>query len=275
MPAIDIKDPHHILFTSKIDPDGFIEQCRKIIAWRKNGLTPEQLLGIEDLASADVQTIKKSFKLLALRFHPDKAPDKKEAAEAFSVLKDAHVYLLYQKGDLSKDVIKNNPFNETDAAIEEKYRLLIHTKLLPLIGTYFYHLVNDPIDRHVDVKTKKDIARQLVRCLVDDYANDLDIKASQRVYNFYRTLDAGVLKLQAHRDHEWILFVRNTLIVAGILLTGILPGLIALAVYANTGITEMKSCLFWRSKGANVVDKLMDERPDVSMDMEHNIPNQI
>ncbi|XP_071368966.1 dnaJ homolog subfamily C member 5-like [Centroberyx affinis] len=55
-----------------------------------------QVLGLEKGCSHD--DIKKSYRKLALRFHPDKNPDNPEAAEKFKELNSAHAVL----SDLSK-----------------------------------------------------------------------------------------------------------------------------------------------------------------------------
>uniref|UniRef100_A0A096MAS4 DnaJ homolog subfamily C member 5B n=1 Tax=Poecilia formosa TaxID=48698 RepID=A0A096MAS4_POEFO len=55
-----------------------------------------QILGLEKGCSHD--DIKKSYRKLALRFHPDKNPDNPEAAEKFKELNNAHSVLA----DLSK-----------------------------------------------------------------------------------------------------------------------------------------------------------------------------
>jgi curved DNA-binding protein CbpA len=109
-----LTDHQHALFTRLTDPEGFMEQCDKIINFRTKKLTASKLLGIDNLLTVNVQEIKKSFRLLALRFHPDKAPDKEAAEKAFCILTDAYDYLRYQKKELSRDAIENNIFNQAE-----------------------------------------------------------------------------------------------------------------------------------------------------------------
>lgn len=111
MPVCSITDRRHFLFTSKPDPAGFIEQCKKIQNVDAYRVRPEKILGIEQLSTATASDIKSAYKRLALRFYPDKAPDKKLAHDVFPILTDACRYLLYKKKALSDEDIENNVFH--------------------------------------------------------------------------------------------------------------------------------------------------------------------
>lgn len=66
------------------------------------------LLGIKDPSIISMQEIKKAFRYLILRFHPDKS----EAEKVFYILKDAYEYVQYQKKELAEKDIQNNIFRE-------------------------------------------------------------------------------------------------------------------------------------------------------------------
>jgi hypothetical protein len=67
--------------------------------------------------------------------------------------------------------------------------------------------------------------------------------------------------IEQHRDPQWKRYVRNCLVVAGILLTGVVPGLLMLALYSDTG--NNRSAFFWRSKGENLVNECLSLRPEM------------
>ena len=87
----------------------------------------------------------------------------------------------------------------------------------------------------------------------------------ERVGKFYKKLNEFEAGLKEHRDPKWQRFLVNAIVIGGIIATGILPGLAALAVYTKTGNKEGKSFLFWRSHGKNIIKKMEnanDSSPD-------------
>jgi curved DNA-binding protein CbpA len=103
----------HVLFTTKPEPAGFYEQCDKIMQWSSYHFTAQALLGISDIESTSSQEINKAYKLLILRFHPDKHPNTEVSSTIFSILKDALNYVLYQKGELTITDMQSNRFVAT------------------------------------------------------------------------------------------------------------------------------------------------------------------
>lgn len=89
-----------------------------------------------------------------------------------------------------------------------------------------------------------------------------------RLRSFYKNLDTIEAELKKHRDADWERYCQNALIAAGILLSGIVPGLIALAIYTHVGYSSTKSLYFWQSSGQNVVSTMNKYRKelDISID---------
>ena len=57
--------------------------------------------------SANQRTIKKSFKSLALRFHPDKNPDNEFAEDQFKEINEAYGILNDEQSKARYDLIRN------------------------------------------------------------------------------------------------------------------------------------------------------------------------
>ena len=141
---------------------------------------------------------------------------------------------------------------------EKQNLALITDKLAPLTKKYLMHLNNSYVNCSGRAKELADTKITIVIKLLDNLREDTqqNLKPSERVKNFFKELDRAESKLQEHRDPAWKRYATNALICAGILISGILPGLVALAVYANTGEKEGKSMSFWTSHGKNVVNEL-------------------
>jgi hypothetical protein len=142
------------------------------------------------------------------------------------------------------------PADEKPQFDESEYDLLIN-KLQKLLSDYSEHLVN--------ASEKSEIVMILRGTLKDEVK-----KPSECVASFYMKLNEFEGKLKEHRDPAWKRFVMNALVLGGILISGILPGLIALSIYVNTGNKTGKSMLFWESRGAGLVKELKAEEPKVS-----------
>ena len=141
---------------------------------------------------------------------------------------------------------------------EAQLLLLITDKLRPLTEEYLTSLIESK-DTGALKATKMARVEKLLECLNDDNSRP---KPSARVRAFYTELnDAAAKELKTHRDKAWHRYIRNTLVVAGILISGILPGLLALAIYRNTGHSDTKSAFFWKSAGDNTVNTLNKARP--------------
>lgn len=158
--------------------------------------------------------------------------------------------------DLSNNEDPQPPHNPEPAKEEpnqEPYAALIK-KLKPLTLDYLNYL------QAIDKPSNKELWEQKIEHVLGLW-NTLqkeNIASSIRVGLFYDQLNQAETQIKEHRDPDWMRYVKNTLICAGILLTGILPGLIALALYVNTGTTVGKSFQFWHSRGERVVEQLKD-----------------
>ncbi len=67
-------------------------------------------LGVEEDASAD--DIKKSFRRLARRYHPDRNPDREDAEERFKDIQEAYATLSDPEKRKEYDIRRRNPFGE-------------------------------------------------------------------------------------------------------------------------------------------------------------------
>lgn len=182
-----------------------------------------------------------------------------------------------QKGEIEKRLsAEQQKGNEYTAIMndekEAKYLLLINQKLLPLTKNYLTLLqtrlakkTNSPSadetasDIDHKLQSKISIITELLHHLENIKDNPRPI---DRLRAFYSKLNETTEKeLTLHRDPDWLRYTRNTVLAAGILLSGILPGLIALTIYANIGNSSVKSLLFWHSSGENVVGTYKQHRP--------------
>lgn len=161
-------------------------------------------------------------------------------------------------------------------------QFLIKTKLLPLTKEYLIHLASE-IERtfEEDISINKDNIPEIIndvnaitRCPRDEPAkllkqkfdkvtelyNDLVDqrieKPSEKISGFYTKLNDANEVFKQHTDPFWKRFVTNTVAVIGIIITGILPGLLALAVISSaTG----RSPKFWQTRGEDFSEKSRNE----------------
>ncbi|MCW8397500.1 hypothetical protein OQJ26_01690 [Legionella sp. PATHC038] len=173
---------------------------------------------------------------------------------------------------------KNKYFAEKNDPREAKYLLLINEKLIPLTEEYLASLKSQlskapeseqdeetkQKDNKIQDKIKK--ATELYYILED---NKQISQHKERLRLFYTQLDKYKENFAAHHDPDWVRYRRNAVIAAGILLTLIFPGLIALAIYANVGHSSVKSCYFWQSSGQNAVASFNKHRvaADIPIDV--------
>lgn len=146
---------------------------------------------------------------------------------------------------------------------EAEYLLLINKKLVPLTKEYLAFLDTQlshrppELEKNDEIKEKDDKVNSKIRRVTKLYEILTDTNKiphpKDRLHSFYTKLDRYENQFIAHHDPDWVTFRRNLVIAAGVLLTLIVPGLIALAIYANVGHSSVKSCYFWRSSGQNAV----------------------
>ncbi|MCE0724865.1 MULTISPECIES: hypothetical protein [Legionella] len=158
---------------------------------------------------------------------------------------------------------------------EAEYLLLINKKLIPLTEEYLAllksQLSNRPNELEQDDEIKKEddkinVKIQKVTGLLRILQNKEHIPHPQmRLRLFYKKMDLAEAELKKHRDGEWDRYCQNALIAAGILLSFIVPGLIALAIYTHVGYSSTKSLLFWKSAGENVISTMNKHRQGLDL----------
>lgn len=161
---------------------------------------------------------------------------------------------------------QNNANDKKEAQLLQ----LIEEKLRPLTSDYLKNL--EKSKDQGELKTIK-IARvhSLIKCLDE---NGLKTKPSDRVRAFYIRLNEVAGELKTHRDGALFRFIRNVVIAAGILISGILPGLIMLHAYRRAGNSSLKSLSFWESTGATVTHKLKNIEPALDNEMDKDATYQ-
>ncbi|VEB35002.1 hypothetical protein [Legionella cherrii] len=153
---------------------------------------------------------------------------------------------------------------------EAEYLLLINKKLVPLTKEYLAFLDTQlshrprGLEKNDEIKEKDDKVNSKISKVTKLYEILTDTNKiphpKDRLHSFYTKLDRYENQFIAHHDSDWVTFRRNLVIAAGVLLTLIVPGLIALAIYANVGHSSVKSCYFWRSSGQNAVSSFNQYR---------------
>lgn len=134
---------------------------------------------------------------------------------------------------------------------EAKNLILIQDELIPLTKKYAAYL-----SKHANENSPEGLKALNKKNKIGKLLEDLEqpnVLASKRVTNFYTHLNEYELELGEHRDLQWQRYCKNALMVGLTLITGILPGLIALLIYVNTGETIGKSIRFWQSRGETYV----------------------
>ncbi|KTD35663.1 Chromosome partition protein Smc [Legionella moravica] len=179
-----------------------------------------------------------------------------------------------------KDVLNNDT--------ELQCQMLVRSKLIPLTQEYLIHLAKEVKQsvnhdlvvtnasipsliediRRIDVWPENESSSILkkkidsVSALFEHLNDDRVIKPSDKVIGFYTKLNEANEDIKKHKDPKWQRYIANTAAVIGIVLTGVLPGLAALAIVsAVTG----NSPKFWQSKGQTFIEKAKEE-------MNQNLP---
>lgn len=209
-------------------------------------------------SSLDGQISPGLIKTTAQKFYQDSPDDLPEIAINDGFLKLAERYAIDNYGVVDRTLegamAKANQHYARINNTQEAEFLILAGKLQKLTANYLKTLKISA--ENIDLcEQKTQLIKELLSCLSDEKTNPYP---SNRVRAFYTKLNADpTLKLLGeHRDLTWKRYITNVLIVAGILLSGILPGLLALAAYNTTGNTAGKSYRFWRTAGTNVTENL-------------------
>lgn len=149
---------------------------------------------------------------------------------------------------------------------------IIEKKLLPMTQKYLQHL-NEAYDsisgdpNSDEVKARRaPISSKLREVLILErilngasIAPDIDNprKNQTAILAFYDRLEAANNNLKPHRDKSWQRYVANVAKVASIVLTGIIPGLIALGIISAVG----QSPKFWQSHGQRFFAQAEKDKP--------------
>ncbi|KTD50881.1 hypothetical protein Lqua_1108 [Legionella quateirensis] len=156
---------------------------------------------------------------------------------------------------------------------------LIETKLIPLTKGYLDHLLKEAQKLNPSIKDKTSydnlpelsgnesdkqkylmigkkftISKNLLNQLEDKESIPLP---SERITQFAQTLKSNNAQLKQHRDSEWTQFFKNCMVSIGIICTGIIPGLIALAAYSS--YTGKSPLFFTRSQGDEYSHQVADK----------------
>ncbi len=149
---------------------------------------------------------------------------------------------------------------------KEEVKFIILAEKLEQLTRNYLKTLESPTKKVELCDKKIKLINELLHCLTN---TENKLEASTRVRDFYVKLDHhDSLILKDHRNSAWRRYVTNVLIVAGVLLSGILPGLLALAAYNTTGNTAGKSYRFWRTAGTNVTENLKKLDPSKSSSTE-------
>lgn len=149
---------------------------------------------------------------------------------------------------------------------------IIEKKLRPMTQKYLQHL-NEAYDsisgdpNSDEVKARRaPISSKLREVLILErilngasIAPDIDNprKNQTAILAFYDRLEAADNNLKSHRDKSWQRYVANVAKVASIVLTGIIPGLIALGIISAVG----QSPKFWQSHGQRFFAQAEKDKP--------------
>ena len=149
---------------------------------------------------------------------------------------------------------------------------IIEKKLLPMTQKYLQHL-NEAYDsisgdpnsdevkaRRAPISSKLREVLMLVQILNGaSIAPDIDNprKNQTAILAFYERLEAADNNLKSHRDKSWQRYVANVAKVASIVLTGIIPGLIAFGIISAVG----QSPKFWQSHGQRFFAQAEKDKP--------------
>ena len=159
------------------------------------------------------------------------------------------------------------PVDEAQEAVEAKLAIIVVNKLKPLTKQYLLHLfqearkyaptvsnnldqtlpsereINDPLKNaaYSKIKLKIEKVQGLYQHLIDNTS------FSDRVSHFQGALIACQNDLQEQRDPSWKRYFRACVTTLLILITGVVPGILGLAVYSSA----TKRSSFFQSCGAD------------------------
>lgn len=260
----------------------------------KRFFTNKPLLRSEKISN---ETFRAQVQRVAVHNYNAEDPEKKKEIE-LEETKKKHLLEIGLRNIVEQSLIKTKEtvtkINEELNVGKQKYTQTINDskllelnlesiylidELLPMTNRYIKHLSssNDALIKDLKLmQSKEEIPdtaaveqkikltseklvelNQLKNCLEDKNTAE----PSTRVKNFYTQLDKSEAIIKQYRDPEWYQYVKTAVAIALTLATFIFPGLIALAVYVNTGDTERKSAFIWQSGGTNFFNTLKNMEP--------------
>ncbi|WP_133130387.1 hypothetical protein [Legionella yabuuchiae] len=227
--------------------------------------SPEALDRIQRLQSVELENVTLEARLAILN-------QEKEALQQHS--NDLNVALEEQLEILNREKEAMQQRSQAlSGRFETRCGALIHDKLLVLTEQYLHHLwlkakkFNSSLPANPDFKQPlPDIAADAsqadcynkIKEKFDAVYNmklgleNVDLKPSERIQNFMTSLRDNEVRLKTHRDASWKQFVKSSLAVIAIIITGIIPGLIGLGAYSLA--TGRSPLFFAQSKGKHFVE---------------------
>ncbi|MFA6301982.1 MAG: hypothetical protein WC627_02475 [Legionella sp.] len=180
--------------------------------------------------------------------------------------------------------------NQTLSLAEQKSNILIQEQLIPLTKNYLKHLyleakntlkksgvalntnqqarlptfknkLKNPTEYN-KILNKHRIVFNLLQNLTDSTKVPLP---SARINLFAQALELNDAKskINKHRDADWVRYSKNCFVVLSLLITGLVPGLIALGAYSI--YTNKSPLLFFQSQGGQYTDELDTLLPTVQL----------
>jgi hypothetical protein len=198
------------------------------------------------------------------------ATTKKHKAKKLIANMQKAVHKIHEILD-EQDVEPSQDFIFDDLDTELRYQWLIRTKLTPITRNYLVHLAyeikktvapdlvitNNTYTLIAEINSisawpHNEQSRKLsqkfdaVSTLYDILEDKNKRKSREKIVNFYHKLDELNQSITMHRDIKWQRYTRNIAITLSIISTGILPGLVMLALFSAASNRSLK---YWQSQG--------------------------
>ena len=145
---------------------------------------------------------------------------------------------------------ENKDDREKFSVHEANLLIIIAKRIMPLVERYNQHLQSLPVD--VQVRAKMVHVKKM-----HDALTNTQKYPSKQITDFYNALANSDASLTEHRDGMWKRYIQNALSIAAILITGILPGLITVAIVSH--YKQRNSMSFWQSHGEDFHDAVCEE----------------
>ncbi len=156
-----------------------------------------------------------------------------------------------------------DPIKEKLNAPKETHFSTLLDKLILKAQAYRDHLISQKVEKN-NPKLKA------IETLLDgmsDITEDADepkfFLPSERVKRFYTQLNGYEDTLKEHRDSGWMRFAKDAIVAGGILISGILPGLIVLAIYSQ--LVPRRSLAFWQPQSRVLLNEFKEDMPEMTI----------